>query len=328
VAAVVIVAAVAVTLNNSSAKTVGPTDALGRTVSNATIPVRIVSCAPAITEMVYALGSGSSLVAVTDYCDYPSQVVSRKENHTVSSIGNYKNPNFDNIVAQNADLVILIQDAEGQSDMANKLDKAHIKNMVIFECKNITTIYANLELLGNVLHQPLAATEYVSAMKEKVSYIQSKVAAQGAAPKVMFAVYIPFWITGNATFVNDVMNVAGGFNAFGNLTGYKDVTNEAVLQADPDVIIVTATMMTTPDRSAEQIREDIISDPILNLTKAARSGKVFILMNQSEDIFLRPGIRITDGAGLLARMLYPTAFGGPIPYVIDSEYQGYLPSYN
>jgi iron complex transport system substrate-binding protein len=279
--------------------------------------------------MVCALGSGSSLVAVTDYCDYPSQVVSRKENHTLSSIGNYKNPNFDNIVAQNADLVILIQDAEGQSDMASQLDKAHIRNIVIFECKNITLIYSNLELLGNILHAESAADSYVAAMQAKVSFIQTRIASQGSVPSVMFAVYLnPTYVTGNGTFINDVISVCGGANAFGNLSGYKSVANEAILAADPDVIIVTATMMTTPDLSASQIRDNIISDPLINETKAAKSGKVFILMNQSEDVFLRPGIRITDGAGLIARMLYPSLFGGAIPYVIDSEYQGYLPSYN
>jgi iron complex transport system substrate-binding protein len=330
VAAVVVVAALAVAIgtwnksNNASSTVV---DALDRSISTNATPKRIVSCAPAITEIVFALGSGASLVAVTDYCDYPSQVQQRKENGTLESIGAYKNPSFDMVVEMRSDMVILIEDAEGHTDLAAKLDEAHIPNIVIFECTNLTKIYSNMMLLGEVLHAKAAAKACVDEVETKVQYIQSHV-SNSSRPRVMFAVWLPFWVAGGQTYIDDVMQVAGGINAFANVSGYNSVANEAVTQENPDVIIITATMMATAERTAQQIREDIMSIPELKYSSAVTSGKVFVLMNESEDIFLRPGLRITDGAGLIARMLSPESFGGSIPNVIDGPYQSYLPSYN
>jgi iron complex transport system substrate-binding protein len=330
VAAVVIVAAAAVALSSGNKNSTGGSatvvDALDRTITTNATPVRIVSCAPSITEMVYALGSGNSLAAVTDYCDYPSQVVARKENQTLGSIGSYKNPSFDNIVAKSPDLVILIRGAEGHDDMANQLDRAHIPNVILYECDNITLIYNNLHLLGDILHAKSAADSYVSEMKAKITSIQTRVASQGSAPKVMFAIYPkPIYVAGSDTFNDDVITIVGGVNCFGNLTGYQSASKEAVLAADPDVIIVTA--MAT-NINATKARQDMISDPQIGLTKAAQSGRIYVLTNMSESIFLRPGIRVTDGVGLIAHILYPSVFEGTVPYWIASDYQAYLPSYN
>ena len=329
VAAVVIVAAAAVALSTGSKATGGMTDALGRTVNVDANATRIVSCAPAITEMIYALGGGNRVVAVTDYCDYPVTVVQAKENETLKSIGNYKNPNFDKIVSMRSDLVILIKDAEGQPAMASKLDEAGIRNIVVYECTNLTKIYENIEMLGKALHLQSTADAKVLEMKAKMQYIETHLANTTSRPTVAFAVWLsPTYLAANGTFINDVLTIVGGMNSFAQSNGYPTVASEAILQANPDVIILTATMMATTELTPEQIRAGIMSDPILKETNAVKNGSVFILMHAAEDIFLRPSPRTPDVAGLLARMLFPANFGGAIPYIIEDDYQSYLPSYN
>jgi iron complex transport system substrate-binding protein len=285
--------------------------------------------------MVYALGAGGKLVAVTDYCDYPVNVTERKANGTLSSVGAYATPNFDKIVAAQSDIVILIKDASGHVALAAQLDEAHIQNVMIYECTDLTKIYNNVQMLGKILHAQSVAEEYVQEMKVKVQYIESHVGVQVEKPSVMFCVYISstgLTIAGNGTYISDVIRVAGGNNTFSALNGYKKVSSEGVINANdqegPDVIIVTATMMANVDRNATQIRDSIMNDPTLMQTNAVRNGKVFILMHESENVFLRAGVRITDGGSLIARMLYPDNFGGALPVIIDGPYQSYLPSYN
>lgn len=332
VAAVVIVAAAAVALNSGSKNAVDAnntvTDALDRSVTTNATPLRMISCAPSITEMVYALGASGRLVAVTDYCDFPSNVTERKDNGTLQSVGAYRNPSFDKIIEFQPDLVLLIKDASGHTALATQLDEAHIPNIVIFECTSLAKIYNNMLMLGKILHAQGEAAGYVQSMQTKMQYVQAHVGSPISMPSVMFAVWMPYTIASNGTYINDVIRVAGGNNSFADLSGYKSVSSEGVLRANPDVIILTATMMATTDRNATQIRNDIMNDPILRDTNAVKNGKVFILMHEAENCFLRAGLRITDGASLIARMLYPGSFGGEIPNIIDGPYQSYLPSYN
>lgn len=336
VAAVVVVAAAAVALNGGSKQAEGTdaliTDAMDRSITTNDTPMRIVSCAPTITEMVYTLGAGSKLVAVTKYCDYPAEVVSRKDNGTLANVGYYATPNFDVIVQAQPDLVILVKDASGHPALAAKLDEAHIKNVVIFACTNVTEIYTNILMMGKLLHNRTGAEGIVASMQPKVQYIQSHVGVQASKPSVMFAVYIytngKFSVACNGTYIDDAIRIAGGNNAFSSQTSFNTFGNEEVMTANPDVIFLTATMSTSTDRNATQIRDSILDNPMLRDSNAVKNGHVYIFIHESENIFLRFSMRIVDGASLMARMLYPDSFGGAIPNIIDGPYQSYLPSYN
>ncbi len=124
------------------------TDALGRNVTLSSSPARIVSCAPEITELLCALGAGDRLVAVTDYCDYPSEIVSRKENGTLSSIGNYWDPQIEVIINQKPDLVMLVESDANHIALASNLEAMGIKAIVYFELVTTLALLIGLVATG------------------------------------------------------------------------------------------------------------------------------------------------------------------------------------
>jgi hypothetical protein len=85
-------------------------------------------------------------------------------------------------------------------------------------------------------------------------------------------------------------------------------------------------MMVSDAKSPEDVRSDIMGDAIFQETNAVQDDKVYVAMGQAENAFLRPGVRIVDGAQLLAKILYPGNFtGSPMPLIIPSEYESLIP---
>ena len=107
---------------------------MNRNVTTNLTPLRIVSASPTITELVYALGAGEKLVAVTDYCDYPSDVVARKANGSLASIGGFYTPNFEKVVNATPDMVLLDYSVKASyQDMRPKLDALGIASVCLRE---------------------------------------------------------------------------------------------------------------------------------------------------------------------------------------------------
>jgi iron complex transport system substrate-binding protein len=325
---VLVAAGMAVVLgsNNKNTTNSGPKfviDAMGRNVTTNFTPVRIVSASPAITELVYALGQGDKLVAVTDYCDYPSDVVARKNNHTLQTIGGFYTPNFEKLVNASPDLVLLDVSVQADKDMMAQLDIFHIKYVVMFECSNTTEVYHNIEVAGKVLNKTEAAQNMIASMKDRFAGIITSIGTPTVRPKVMVAVYFDessLWIDGGQTFIDDIITSAGGTNAYADVPGFKNVARESAVQANPDYIIVAATMN---QQSPQEVYDSVMNDTLIKGTNAVQNHHVYILINQAESSFLREGIREVQATQILAEMLYPSTFGLTLPHILSNEYLDY-----
>lgn len=315
--------------NNKKATDTGPAfvfDAMNRNITTNLTPVRVVSASPTITELVYALGAGNRLVAVTDYCDYPSDVVARKANNSLATVGGFYTPSFEKVVNATPDLVLLDYSVKADTDMMTQLDAMGIKYVVMFEGTNTTEVYKNIDLAGAILHESQNAKTMISTMQQRFSSIVTSIGTQATKPKVMVAVYYDqssMWIDGGQTFIDNIITGAGGVNAFANVSGYQDISRESALAANPDYIIITATMN---EQSPQQVYDMMMNDTLMKTTTAVQQHHVYILINQAENSFLHEGIREVQATQILAEMMYPGTFHTAIPHIISNEYLQYLPS--
>jgi iron complex transport system substrate-binding protein len=299
------------------------TDALGRQVTFEEVPERIISATPGNTEMIFALGLEDKLVGITDWCNWPTKVLEMKENGTVSSIGGYWDPSLEIIINLEPDLVVLSGGVFEHTQIAEQLEDAGVTAFVAWKGANITEIYQNIEVLGEICDRNEAASELIQSMTERIDYVKSVIAGQDPI-SILHAVWLePVYTCGGATFVSEVIEMAGGENIFGELDGWPTVSIEEVISRQPQVMTLTATMMmNTP----EEIIEMLENDSLWSQVPAVQNGKVYILQYGAEDIINRESVRIVDAIELLAKILYPDAFGITVPNVIGNDYQDYLSS--
>ncbi len=300
-------------------------DALNRSVVINKPPSRIVSTAPSITELLFALGLGNNVVGVTDYCDWPPQVLELREEGKIESIGGYWNPNVEKIVNLNPDLVFVSAGIESHLQLVEQLESLNLTVVVLYPGKSISEIYKNIRLIAKITNRYENGEELIRIITNKIESIFAKTRECGNKPSVLFVLWLnPVYTCGNETYLSEIIHLAGGRNLFEDLTGWPTVSVEEVVGRKPDVILIAASMM---PQSPKKILEDLKNDPSWNSTPAVKNNKVFFLIGQGENIFLRPSIRIADAVELLAAILHPEIFGGiTVPTVIGDNYVNYLPS--
>ena len=307
--------------------TLNVTDALGKNVTLSSTPKKVVSASPSTTELLYALGVNGSIVGVTDYCDYPLNTEGKSPKQLFSSIGGYYDPSVEKIAGLKPDLVILDAGVPADVSMTPTLDSLGIKYMTLYSGANVTQIQENMKLMGKVFGAKSVAESLISNMDSRYSAISLAVGSQVNKSSVMILVSYgtEIMVACSQTFVSDTITDAGGVNAFANLSGYATVSKEAIVQADPDIIIATGSMVPT-GVSAQEFLDQIQNDVLLKSTSAVVHGKVFIVMDQAESCFLRQGIRVVQATMIMADIMYPSIFGVTIPNLLANNYTSYLPA--
>jgi len=261
-------------------------DALGRTVTIEKTPSRIVSLAPSVTEILFAVGAGNKVVGVTAYCDYPPEV---KE---IPKVGDVTHPNIEKIISLSPDLVI----AHRLNDLSviEKLDALGIPVIALDE-KNLEDVMKSVELIGKITGNEENATKIVSEMREKIEEINKSVKTRGV--RVMVVVWHdPVWIAGGETFIDDLIRICGGVNVFEEVRGYQIVGYEEIIKRDPEVIIV----MRDKYAGGEIPYEAIMKDERLASISAVKNGRVYMI---DADIISRPSPRLMLGLEELFRAI-------------------------
>lgn len=335
--AVLAVAAVAAVLmlggNTDSQKTSTVTDATDTAVTMSKVPERIVSGTPDISETIAALNLTGSLVAVTDYCDYPAEVTALRDNG--STIGGFYTPNFEKIVSFNPDLIILSKAVQAQIDLASQLRSSGYTVLVVHEASDLETVYKNIQMIGNVTGTQAKAETLVNGMKAQVAGISQAMAGE-SKPNVLFVTYADegftnVWPAGGSTAIGEMINLAGGNNVFASMDGYKMASEEVLQQQASSVDVIIMTIMyslETPENKSAWFS----SDSIWKESPAVKNNKVYYLTGQAESIFNRQSVRAVDAVQLLAEVLHPDAFASKVPYVanginiLGDDYANYLPS--
>jgi iron complex transport system substrate-binding protein len=299
-------------------------DAEGRTVTTSEAPQRIVSCSPSLTEMVYAMGIGERLVAVTDYCDWPADVNARKADGTLASVGGYFTPSVEAVIAADGDLILIDRGVAAQMEMLTQLENAGLNVIVLDKGTTFDEVYEAMLMIGEICWVKEEAEDLIDSMSDRLAALEAEVGGIEEMPTMTFAVWLdPIYLSGNGTFAADVMAHARGDNVYDNLTGWPDVSVESLLETDPEYLVVSMMYLPSP---GEDIISDLENDTIWSELSAVQNKRVYILTGQCDNVFSRPGPRMVDAVELLAQILHPEVFNVSLPHVISDDYVDWVSS--
>ncbi|MFV9503417.1 MAG: ABC transporter substrate-binding protein [Oscillochloridaceae bacterium umkhey_bin13] len=272
------------------------TDDLGRTVALDSVPQRIVSLAPSVTEMLFAVGAGPQVVGTTSFCDFPPEATDLPEigGFSASSIS------IEAIVGLEPDLVIA--GTARQQLIAEQLEQLGIP-VVVLAPASFDAVYASILQVGTLTGHSNQATQLVAAMQARVKTVTDVVATlpAEARPSVYWEVTNdPLMAAGPNTFIDQMIELVGATNIFADASeAYPQVNPETVFERDPQVIL-------GPDSHGGALNIATVTErPGWANIQAVRDGRVYTL---DGDIVSRPGPRLADALELLAATLYPAAF--------------------
>jgi len=286
--------------------------------------MRIVSCSPSLTEIVYALGIGDRLVAVTDYCDWPADVSARKANGSLTSVGGYFTPSVEAVIGADGDLILIDLGVQAQMDMVAQLESAGLNLIILEKGTTFEEVYTAIDMIGEICWVKDAAEDLNDSMKDRLADLEDAIGDTEELKSMVFAVWLdPIYLSGNGTFTQDIMVHAMGENVYSNLTGWPDVSVESLLDTEPEFLLVSMMYLATP---GEEIIADLENDTIWSEVSAVQNGKVYIFTGQADNVFCRPGPRMVDAVELMAKILHPEVFNVTMPHVISDDYVDWVSS--
>jgi len=274
----------------SFARTV--TDQLERTVTVPDEPRRIVSLAPNITEIIFALGQEHRLMGATRYSDFPPEA------NKLPKVGSYVHLDLEKIVALKPDLCIAIKDGNPIA-VAKRLESLKIPVYAV-NPKNLETIMQTVLEIGGLINAEKEADLLVQNMDLRIQKIKSLVSNVAHRPRVFFQIGVsPIVSVGTHTFIHGLIVLAGGTNLAEGSISYPRFSREQVLALSPEVIIITSMA-----RAAvfEQVKAEWNKWPDL---PAVRNQRIFL---EDSNFFDRPTPRLVDGLELLVRLIHPELF--------------------
>ena len=272
------------------------TDDLGVTVTIENPPERIVSLSPANSEILFALGLDEKIVGVTEYCTYPEAALSKEK------IGGFSTVNIEKVSVLNPDLIVA---ADGNSEET----VAHLRELgftvITINADTIDTTLDDILLLGKATGADDEAEALVSSMKEDLEEIAEKTSAE-EKPTILHCMWTdPLWVSGSATFQDEMITAAGGVNAAADEGGWVALTMEKFLTMNPDIIVVDSGngMGVGAD---DALRDFFLKDPRMQSLSAVQNERVYVV---NADIIDRGGPRIVEGVEALAEIAHPDIFG-------------------
>lgn len=268
------------------------TDLLGRRMAIPRNPGRVVSLAPNITEIVYALGQARRLVGATTYSDFPAAA------DTLPKVGSYVHLDLERIVSLAPDLCLAIKDGNPIAAIS-RLESLGIPVYAV-DPRDLESVMDTLSRIGGLLQADKEAEKLVQGMRRRVQIVENMVAKTVNRPGLFFQIGVsPIVSVGTNTFIHELIVRAGARNlAEGNIP-YPRFSKEQVLGMSPDIIIITSMA-----RKAvfEKIRQDW--NQWTNLP-AVKNNRIYF---KDSSLFDRPSPRLVDALEIMVRLVHPEVF--------------------
>lgn len=263
------------------------TDSMKRSITLTARPQKVVSVAPNITELLFALGLGDSVIGRTDYCDYPEEV------KNIASIGTLQEPDIEKIISLEPDVVIASTHFSEESEQ--KLTELGVPVVILYEEHDISGVYTMIETLGTLFDIQQKASDMVSEMKTTVG--DTTKAIEGLdAPSVYYVVGFGEYgdyTAGGDTFIGELLTLAGGDNIAKEVSGWS-YSLESLVEADPDIILIDNSM-----------KDSFLADDAYKGLSAVKNGTVYGI---DKNTIERQGYRNAEGVAALAKLFHPDAF--------------------
>lgn len=250
-------------------------------------PSKIVSLSPTATEVLFAIGAGSQVIAVDDQSNYPPEAPK-------TSLSGYK-PNVEAIAGYEPDLVV-ISDSSGE--LRSSLESLKLEVFSAPSAKTIDDTYRQLVELGDVTGHRQDADQVVSRMKKRLAEVVGSLPASAKGASYYHELDPTYFTATSKTFIGDVYSMLGLRNiadpADVDASGYPQLSAEFIVQADPDLIFLADT------KCCAQTPDTVKARDGWDQMKAVRAGNVVAL---DDDIASRWGPRTVDFVELVAARL-------------------------
>lgn len=256
-------------------------------------PERIVSLAPDITEILFALGLGDKIIAVDSDSDYPPEAADKQK------VGTFWKPSIEAILTMKPDLVITQWFAE-QKSAADTMEQLGYKTLVL-SMQKFSELSQVINKIGKATGTPDKAKQLANDIENKINELKAKY-NRTEKLKVLWVIQEePLRVAGRDTFLNELIEAAGGENAIGKtLQQYPSISSEVIISCDAEVIIQSA--MSKDNLEFQQKDAENFWSKYPNLP-AVKNGKIFVLYS---DTLLRLGPRLPEGIEIIADCLYGT----------------------
>lgn len=271
------------------------TDGSGKEVRISKRPGSIISLAPSNTEILFALDLEDTLVAVSEYCNYPPEVQDKPK------IGGFSTINIEKVVSFEPDLVLATGGV--QKTIVEDLERLGL-TVIGLNARNIEDVVENILLVGKATGRVESARRLRDNLEERIGTVTSKTQAllNAQRPRVFYEVqYEPLMTAGPGAFAHDLIHLAGGMNiASDSLAKYPVFSLEILIERNPEVIIVSWSHGTIAS-SVEGVR----SRKRWQIMDAVKNNRVYGI---HADLVSRPGPRIVDGLEEIAKCIHPELF--------------------
>ena len=253
-------------------------------------PVRVVSLAPNVTEIVCALGQRHRLAGVTMFSNYPEPV------DKLPKVGSYIHPDIERIVALRPDLCIGIKDGNPKQTVL-RLTGLNVPVYMV-DPRNCESVMNTITEIGRLLNADNRAKKIVQDMRTRIQKVKSLVAKTDKRPKVFFQIGADSLISvGTNTFIHELILTAGGRNLGQGAVPYPVFSREQALAMGPDLIIITCMQKSGP--IFEKAKAEWSKLKSIN---AVKNNRIF---SADPDILNRPGPRLVDGLEILLGLIHP-----------------------
>ena len=266
---------------------------MGREVTINAPVTRVVALQPADCEIIYALGAGDMVVGRGEYCDSPAEVLD------VPSVQSGYDTNTEQIIALEPQVLFMSTMAQSEEQI-QALEAAGVA-VVVSETTDIQGVYNAIEMIGKALGKEDKASALVEEMKTCFADIAAK--SEGDGTKTVYFEVSPLqyglWTAGKGTFMNEIAEMIGLKNCFDDVEGWASISEEQVLERNPDYI-VTITMYFGEGPTPT---EELLARPGWENVTAIKNAAI---LNLVDNELSRPSPRLMQGA----QMMYDFVYGG------------------
>jgi len=287
---------------DSSEYVVTVVDDSGVEIGLETYPQTLISLAPSITEIIYAIDAGDLVIGVTDFDNYPYNFSAWIQSGNMTSVGSFNDPNLEVIASLDPDLILATGGVLGETiTILRDLDYP----VVVLDPTTLNGVIDNIELAGILTNKNAEATALIDDINTRIVAIEETVATADSIPTVYYEVwYDPtsLWVAGSQAWQNELIEIAGGENLFGDQNlEYFLSSAEAVIERNPDTMIVPEEHGVNFWGSFEAIKER----PGWETISALQNDRIYDI---DSDLIARAGPRIAEAIETLAAVFHPELF--------------------
>jgi len=252
--------------------------------------VRVVSISPGATETLFKLGLRDEIVGISDFCNYPPEFVEKKPR-----MGGFSTPNVELIQSVSPQIVIVTTVVP--LNIKYQFEQLGIQ-LFVAEPKSFVQLLGLINEFGKLFGRVEEARELIYYMKEETGKVTLAIRKKSVRPVRTFIEiwYDPFYVATRNTLPGDIVTLAGGQVVPDESGEYVRLSEEKVLQLDPEAFILGHNT---------DLETFLNTHQNLSTVTALRNNKIF---SPDPDQFLRPGPRIINSLWDIARFLHPEAF--------------------